>query len=89
MHFKAGGLTEGLVKLERRIITEKDRKVTPAKPFVNFAATLEIHCLPMLSTRLLCIRGPIEIKIIWSSHKSNQADDGITTKLQRSLILST
>lgn len=74
MHLYAA-VSEGLIKSERRIITEGDRKKknAQAKLFVNFAATLEIHCLPMLSARLLCIRGPGEIKIIWLSQKSNRA----------------
>lgn len=72
MHLYAD-VSEGLIKSERRIITERDRKNAQAKLFVNFAATLEIHSLPMLSARLLCIRGPVEIKIIWLSQKSNRA----------------
>lgn len=50
-----------------------EKKNAQAKLFVNLAATLGIHCLPMLSARLLCIRGPAEIKIIWLSQKSNRA----------------
>lgn len=73
MHLYAD-VSEGLIKSERRIITERDRKKNAqAKLFVNLAATLGIHCLPMLSARLLCIRGPAEIKIIWLSQKSNRA----------------